>query len=153
MRFSEMLDRKAEEIEQPPLLPPGIYTVQWTQPAEQDSIDSQKTGKTYDRLTFVGQIVSAVEVDEDELAEFGNVQGTSVRYNFLFSTAEEDENKAAAQLNRLKGFLQQLGVFEEGMTLSEGLANAVGASCLVEIAHRIDGDSTYVEIKRTFADE
>jgi len=152
MRFSEMLDRKAEEIQRPPLLPVGIYRVQWTQPAEQDSIDSSKTGKTYDRLTFVGQVVEAVEVDENELAEFGNVQGTRVRHNYLFSTAEEDANATELRLTFLKEFLMDLGAFEDGMTLSEGLGNAVGTTCLVEIGHRIDGDSTYVDIKRTFAE-
>ena len=153
MRFTDMLDRKAEEIKAPPSLPAGMYLFQIKQHPDQDDLKG-KDGTPYDRLTFMTQVVAAEEVDEDALADYGNVVGAPMRYTFLFNTLEEETAKREGSLNRLKIFLTNCGCFEDGMTLSDALAASPGMQFRGEITHRLDpndSERVYSEIGRTYA--
>lgn len=150
MRFAEMLDRKAEEIKAPPLLPAGLYHIRCTGPAETDEVRG-KDGTIYDKVTFKLQVVGAIEVDEDALAEFGKVSGYNLRQDYLFNTDPEEEFRRAQTLNAMSNFLKALGTFEEGMTLQEGLVACAQGQAQAEVSHRADpNDSSrfYTEIKR-----
>lgn len=155
MRFSDALDRKLEEIKRPPNLPIGNYVWQVAKHPDQDTIESSKTGATWDRLTFTLSCVSAHDdVDEDELAAFGNVQGQQQRKVFLFTQDEDDAAAFERTRFNLKRFLGHLGIdIDDGkITLSEALADSVGAQCLGEVTHRPDPNDpeiVYSEVGRT----
>lgn len=152
MRFAEMLDRKAEEIKAPPLLPAGLYHVRCKAAAEQDEVNG-RDGGLFDKVTFRLEVITPIEVDEDALAEFGKVSGYPLRLEFMFDTAEDEVYKREQTLNRMKQFMENLGTFAEGMSLGEGLVSCAQGQCQAEIGHRPDkNDATkfYTEIKRTY---
>ncbi len=153
MRFSDMLDRKAEEIKAPPLLPPGTYEVFCKSFPDQDEHTAK--GVLYDRLTFSLSVVAPINVDEDELKEYGKVEGAPIKEAFYFTTVADEDRSREMTLNNLKAFLTALGAFEEGMTLQEGLAAAPGKSCYVDIGHRQDKenrDRFYLETQRYYSE-
>lgn len=153
MRFSDMVDRKAEDIKAPPALPAGSYIFQVKQHPDQDEIKG-KDGTNYDRLVFQCTVISAEEVDEDALADYGNVAGAPQRVTFMFNTEEGEDTKREGSLNRLKTFLTACGCFEEGMTVGEGLAASPGTQFRGEVTHRLDpndSERVFAEINRTYA--
>jgi hypothetical protein len=153
MRFTEMLDRKAEEIKQPPLAPAGTYLMRCKKHPEMAEVKG-KDGTLYDRVDFELSIVAPVEVDEDALAEFGKIEGYTLRRNFLFNTSPEEKTAQERTLNNIKIFLTNLGCFEEGMTLQEGFAGCAGRECIGEVTHRPDPNDPerfYAEVNRTYA--
>lgn len=152
MRFSDALDRKLEDIKRPPNLPVGHYVWQVQKHPDMDDIESSKTGMTYDRIVFQLSCISASDdVDEDELADFGNVQGQVQRKTFMFPTDEEEKASFERTMFNLRRFLGHLGV-DENLPLSEALANSVGQQCLGELTHRPDPNDpevVYAEVGKT----
>jgi hypothetical protein len=154
-RFTDMLDRKAEDIKRPPLLPVGQYLIQVKKQPEQEETTGND-GTLYDVLRFPCAVVEAVEVDSDELEEYGKVAGAPVRIDFLFNTDPDENAKREGSLNRLKNFLMHLQCFEEGQTVAEGLAASPGSQCMAELSHRPDPndpENFFLEVKRTYAPE
>lgn len=151
MRFAEMLDRKAEEIKAPPLLPAGLYHIRCTGPAESDEVRGGD-GTIYDKVTFKLQVVGPIEVDENALAEFGKVAGYNLRQDYLFNTHPDEHFKREQTLNAMATFMRALGTFEEGMTLKEGMTACAQGQCQAEVTHRQDAKDAsrfYTEIRRT----
>lgn len=152
MRFTEALDRKVEDIKRPPNPPVGHYIWQVTKHPDIDEIESKKNGQTYDRVTFTLQCVSpSDDVDSDELAEFGNVQGYTQRKVFLFPTDEGEKANYERTMFNLRRFLGHLGV-DESLELGGALAAAVNGQCLGELTHRPDANDPeiiYAEVGRT----
>lgn len=155
MKFTDALDRKAEEINRPPVLPKGHYTFQITKEPEIEDFESTKTGDTFDRVTFAMAAVEASDdVDEDELNAFGNVQGQQLRKTFLFNTTDGKDADFDRSMFNLKRFLCEHGGLDEGMTLEELLASCPGVQMLGEVNHRPDPNDPeiiYAEIGRTAA--
>jgi hypothetical protein len=152
-KFADLLDRKAEDIKQPPLLPAGIYLAMVSKYPEVSELRSDKG--QFERITFEMSVVSPHEVDEDAIAEFGTVQGIPFRMDFILNNGEDADAARAREgtLNRIKTFLTNLGVFSEGMSLGEGFQSAVSAACLVEIGHRADPNDAerfYLDPKRSY---
>lgn len=137
-KFADLLDRKAEDIKQPPLLPAGTYQAMVKKYPEVTELKSDKGA--FERLTFEMEVVAPYEVDADAIDEFGTVQGIPFRYDFIINNGEDADAARAREgtLNRIKTFLTNLGVFSEGMSLQEALVASVSAGCLVEIGHRPD---------------
>jgi hypothetical protein len=153
-KFSDLLDRKSEDIKQPPLLPAGLYLAMVEKYPEVSELRSDKG--QFERLTFAMKIISPHEVDEDAIAEFGTVQGYPIRHDFIINNGEDADAARGREgtLNRIKAFLTDLGAFSEGMTLQEGLVSSVSASCLIEVGHRPDPNDSerfYTEVKKTYA--
>lgn len=152
MRFSDALDRKLEEIKRPPNLPVGHYVWQISKHPEMDELDSQRTGTTFDRVTFQLTCLSATDdVDQDDLAAYGNVQGATQRKTFLFTRDESEKAAFDRSMFNLRRFLGHLGV-DENLPLSEALAASVGCQCLGELTHRPDPNDPeviYAEVGRT----
>ncbi len=155
-RFSDLLDRKAEDIERPPLLPIGIYSARITKPHSISEIKGKADpSKLYERLEFPCAIADAIEVDEEDLEAFGTVTNTPLQgINWLLDTDEEEINKREMTLFRIKTFLVGCGAMNDEDELGTGLANAVGCEFAVEIAHRPDPtnpDNTYLDVKKTMS--
>lgn len=153
MRFSDALDRKLEEINRPPNLPVGHYIWTISKHPETDELESQRTGKTFDRLTFNLTCVSASDdVDPDELEAYGNVAGAMNRKTFLFDTDPEEKAGFERSLFDVKRFLTNCGVDADSMGLSEALAASVGTQFLGELTHRPDPNDSeiiYTEVRKT----
>jgi len=152
MNFTESLNRKMEEVERPPLPPVGHYIMQVVSQPELDLIESARTGKEYDKVLFPVEVVSACDdVDQDELSEFGNVQGIRLRKEFLFSRAEEDKQSYARSEYQMRQFLaEHLGLDAE-MSFSEAFPASVGAQFIGELIHRPDPNDPeiiYAELGR-----
>lgn len=152
-RFSDMLNRRGEDIVQPPLLPAGIYLVLGKKHPEIAEYKSAKGG-VFDRITFEMTIMATVEVDADALSEFGKVEGQTVRKDFYYSTApDEDRSRAITEL-QIKQFLQAFGAWpDESMTMQEAMANFANSSAQLEVGHRPDAQDPsrfFLDIGRAF---
>lgn len=152
MKFTNALDRKLEEIKRPPVPPIGHYIWQVTKHPEIDEFESNKTGGTFERVTFQLAVAQAGDdVDTDDLAEYGNVQGFQSRKTFLFSNNEDDKANFERSMFNLRRFLGHLGV-SAGLALNEALAASVGQQVLGELTHRPDPNDpevVYAEVGKT----
>ena len=152
MNFSQALATKLEDIKRPPVMPVGNYTWMVTKHPELDAFESQKNGITYDRVTFMLSCVApSDDVDPDDLAEYGNVQGQVQRKVFMFANGDDNKANYDRTMFDLRRFLGHLGV-DESLALGEGLAASVNQQCLGELRHRPDPTNPeiiYAEIGRT----
>lgn len=153
MKFTDALDRSLENIKRPPNPPVGHYVMQVKKHPENSSFEARNSGKTFDRLEFTLVIVEAKDdVDPEELEEYGDPAGFALRKSFLFDN--DDDNAYEKSLYNLRRFLEQLGVQASGESLSEALAQSVGAQCIGELKHRADNEDAeviYAELGRTSA--
>ena len=156
MDFTSALTQNVDQFERPPIPPIGHYLTQVDKHPDQEDFTS-KEGKTFDRLTYILKIVSAGEdVDEDDLAAFGNVNGYILRKTFIFSRDEADKTSFDRSLFQLRQFLEHLGVETEDRPLNEALADSVGQACMTELKHRPDPrdvEIVYAEAGKTTAAE
>jgi len=153
MKFTDALDRSAEDIVRPPQLPLGHYLLQVKGPAEIESFTSKKTGDDFDRVEFALSCVEAQDdVDPDDLEAFGPVAGQTLRRTFLFNTTDGKEADFDRSMYNFKRFLvDHLGLPEEG-SMEELMASAPGMQCLGRVGHRPDPNDpeiVYAEIDRT----
>lgn len=149
MRFADALDRGMEDIKQPPNLPLGNYTFSVTKHPESDTIADGR----YEKLTFLMGCLSASEdVDPDDIAAYGAVNGTILRKDFLFPTAEDEGQSFERTLNNLKRFLEHCGVDVTLGPLKEAIAASVGAQVMCEVRHRPnpnDPEQVFQELGRS----
>lgn len=149
MRFADSLDRQVEDIVQPPNMPIGTYTFTVTKHPESEEIAQGR----FEKLTFLlGAISATDDVDADDLAAYGNVNGTILRKDFLFPTAEDEATSFDRTLNNVKRFLEHCGVDVSSGSLKEAIAASVGAQVLAEVRHRPnpnDESMVFQEIGRT----
>lgn len=154
-RFSDSLDRKAEEIQRPPTLPVGHYVFQVKEAPEIEEFESAKTGDTFERVQYLLTCIEASDdVDPDELNDYGNVQGATLRKTFLFNVSEGKEADYARSEFNLKRFLVEHCGCSEDQTIAELLNDAVGNQVMAEVTHRPDPNDpevVYAEIGRTTA--
>lgn len=147
--FDEYLDRKAEDIKAPPLLPPGTYL------AQVKSHPERKDTPEWEFLEFSLVVVEPDEVDEEELAGFGKVAGFPIRHSFGFSKKPDDERSRELSLNGLKTFLTSLGIeFEGSMSLGEAIAQSPGCQAVVKVSHRpdkADKSKVFLNVDATYA--
>lgn len=152
MKFSDALDRKLEEIQRPPVLPTGHYIWQVSKHPEIDEFESTRTGDTFERVTVQVSCVSASDdVDPDDLANYGSVQGATNRKTFLFTNNPEKKADFERAMFNLRRFLGHCGVSED-LAMNEALAASVGQQFLGELTHRADPNDPeviYAEIGRT----
>lgn len=154
--FADALNRSTETIKRPPPPPIGHYVMQVTKmPGAAEPMNSAKF--TGEKLTINVAIVSPLDdVDEDELADFGNPAGFPLRLDFIFNTAADEEMKFEQTLNRLKTFCVNCGIEEEGKNLGEMIAELPNTQFIGELKHRLDPndpESVFPEIGRTTAYE
>ncbi|HLP67270.1 MAG TPA: hypothetical protein VK181_07105 [Rhizobium sp.] len=149
-KFSDALDRSMDDIKRPPPLPVGNYIFRIAKVPE---APREIEGKTFEILKFPCQVVSAMDdVDPDDLAAFGKVEGAPISMDFIFNTDPNEERAYELTLNRLKEFLARAGV--EGATMKEQIARCANAQFIGEVAHRADqndANNVYPEIRKTAA--
>lgn len=152
MKFSDALDRKLEEIKRPPVLPLGHYVWQISKHPEIDEFESTRTGTTFERVTFnITCVQASDDVDTDDLANYGNVQGAQNRKTFLFSNNPDEKAAFERSMFNLRRFLDHCGV-DESLPLNEALAASVGQQFLGELTHRPDPNDPeiiYAEVGKT----
>lgn len=153
INFSDVLNKKIEDVERPPVVPIGDYRAKVSKVPEINQVTSSKTGDEFDVVEFQVKLVEAVEVDPDDLEAFGgDVAGVPpIRHSFMFNKG--DAAAFARSEFNLRRFLEEhLKVAAPTDTLKEALANSNQAEFLVTVGHRPDPndpENKYVDIKRT----
>jgi hypothetical protein len=153
MRFTDMLNATAEDIKKPPVPPAGTYLLKVKKVPEIGDFTAKKSGTEFKTITFLCAVVVAQEVDADALAEFGKIEGYTLRKQFMFSQDPEDVSNTMASEDRLKSFLITLGALADGMSINEALAASVGRDFVGEVTHRLNPenpDQPFAEIGRTY---
>ena len=151
MRFSDALNRRAEEIQRPANLPTGHYILS-VKKVDQSTVSDGK----WDVLEFQCTVVAASDdVDPDQLAEFGKVAGEPLRKRFMFTNDQSEARSFELSMLSRKRMLENLdiGFIDDGdMTVGEAIGEAIGAQFLGECIHRPDKqnpENIYTEIGKT----
>ncbi len=151
MDFKDALSTKIGEMERPPVIPIGLYLGTVKKVPDMGTAGQDK----YDTVDFTLAITQAIEVDEDDLAEYGNVVGQTIRHRFMFD--KEDEMKFARSLFNIRRFLEEhLQCAKPKDELKKALNDCVNHSCYVQIRHRpdpVDPEVTYTDVARTLPTE
>ncbi len=149
MNFTDTLNTPVNDIERPPLLPMGTY--RWMV-QKIPSTDTIADGR-FDVVDFSLKAIEAQpDVDEDELAAYGELNNTYQRHRFMFN--KEDEQNFNRSLFQLKQFMvNHLKVdVPENASLKEMMNDAVNCQCLGTVKWRADKNDPeiqYAEIGRT----
>lgn len=151
MRFSDALDRRAEQITRPAVLPRGHYSLA-VKKVDQGSVSDGK----WDTLEFQCSVIEAVDVDPDDLEAFGaSPAGEPLRKRFMFNTDPAEARAFEQTMVAVRRFLENCNIgfsADSDMTLGEGLAAVIGAQFLGECTHRADKqnpENVYTEIGKT----
>lgn len=152
LNFMDALDTNLADVERPPNLPIGNYIFMVTK-YELGERESDKG--SWDTLDFQCQIVApTADVDEDDLASYGDVTKRSLRHGFMFD--RNDKASFDKTMFYVRRFLEDhLRVDGAGkMTLKEALANCVNHQFMGTVKWRADardasGESKFDEIGRT----
>ena len=122
--FSDILNKKPSEQEPPKPLPAGIYNMTVV------SFENTTRGEKQTPVCLIHlQPVEAVEVDDDEMTEFGDLsEGKMTAQMWL----------TEASLYRFTEFLEQCGLdVDSYTTFSEALNDLPGCTVQVEVSHRV----------------
>lgn len=150
--FADIANKKANEVEKPPLPPIGNYIMM----VVADPAYSKKTSEkgTFEIWDFNFQGVTALDdVDLDELRKFGGAKGVRVRRSFIFNTDPNEEaafQRAEYEMTRF--MVDHLKAGPESNSLTQLLGSCKGKQCQVEVGHRPDTrnpDNFYPDIKST----
>lgn len=146
MDFASALNTKVSDVEKPPVLPQGTYI--WS--VNKIPTLSRTNSGEWDIVEFQIVPVSAEsDVDEDDLASFGNLKSGMNRLSFMFPTDPTKESDAKRSLYRLRTFLLKTLRVEadDDATIKEMLDASVNHQFLASATWRIDGEDTYVDVK------
>lgn len=152
-RFADIANKKAADVEKPPLPPIGKYVMMCI---NDPTITERHSDKgDFEIVDFKLQGVTALDdVDLDELAKFGGAKGVVVTHSFVFNTDPEEEANFQRTEYNLKQFLvETLQAGGLDMSLTQLLGNAKGKQLEAEIGHRPDGrpgreNDIYPDIKK-----
>lgn len=130
--FASILNKKAEDIEKPPLPPQGTYRFSITKVPE----SSESASGEWDMLNVLCRAVEAMDnVDLDDYK--GEVTGIMLRKSFLFN--KNDEAEFAKTEYQVRQFLENhVGVLEGDMSIGEALNACKGAEFLGDVSWRED---------------
>ena len=145
MNFSDMLDKRAADVEVPLDLPRGTYI--WA--VSKIPTASQTASGEWNIVEFPIKSVSAEDdVDPDEIEEFGNVSGQPSRISFMFPTDPDKENDFRKTENRMKAFMiDTLRAGDDEMTLKELMAASVNCQFMGIASYKVQGENSYLEVK------
>lgn len=132
MDFLEALNVNVTDIEKPLDPPQGTYV--WMV-SKVPSTSRTQSGE-WDIIEFPIKAVSAeADVDEDQLAAYGEVSNIFNRVSFMAPTDPDKDNDRKKTLHNIRRFLERtLRVdLEEGMTLRQMLDNSVNHQFLGQL--------------------
>lgn len=130
--FASILNKKAADIEKPPLPPQGTYRFRVTAVPESKETASGE----YDILTFNAQAVEAMDnVDMDDYK--GEVSGIRLRKAFLFNKNDEVAFQQT-EYNLRRFLVDHLQVLDDNTSISEALNAAKNAEFLGDVTWRAD---------------
>lgn len=134
--FRDIGAKKAEDIARPPLPPPGAYLWKITKPAEIRDVRSGQQEWEAVEFSIQAQAPTA-DVDTMALSEYGAVNKIFNRVSFMFD--KNDKTAFETTEYQLKRFLQDhVKCWQDGMSLSEAMAAAVGREFLGTIVWKAD---------------
>lgn len=121
LRFSEVANKKLDDIERPPLPPVGEYIFLVTKiPTITEGVKDQ-----WDVVEYQVKAISALEsVDPDAIAAYGNVTGITNRVSFMFDITDPAKF-AQAEYNHKRFLQEHLKCSDESMGLKEAMNAAV----------------------------
>lgn len=129
--FGEILNKKATEVEKPPIPPQGTYRFTVTKVPEA----TESSSGEWDILNFQCQAVEPMDnVDMDDYN--GEVSGIRLRKSFLFNKNDEVEFQRT-EYNLRTFLVNHLGL-DEDLSLSELLNESKGAEFLGDVTWRED---------------
>lgn len=145
--FSDMLDQKAAEAEKPKTVPVGDYNLKILK-----APTFRADHEDYEFLEFWCRPIQAVEVDEDDLADFGSLDNALLKKSFVFN--KNDKNAFLQTQEQLQRFLiQHCAAGDDSMTNKELLDGCVGCEFKGEVTaqpDKKDPETIRVEIKKTW---
>ncbi len=144
--FADILNKKADDIEKPPLPPQGTYRFEITKVPEFKEVG----GGDWDMLIFQCKAVEAMDnVDVDDYK--GDIANIRLSKTFLFN--RNDEAEFAKTEYSVRTFLENhLGVLTGDTSMGEALNESKGAQFLGDVKWRADNRSEgefQAEIGRT----
>lgn len=137
--FAALLDKKADDVEQPKTLPMGTFN--WA--ILEHRFDESAKKKTPFIEFTVSPRGALEDVDEDLLAECTNWQDKKMRLTFYLT----DDS-----LYRLKEFMEHCGIDLTGRTIAEGIPETQGAMFNGYVTHEPsmnDPEKVYANITKT----
>lgn len=143
--FASVLDEPAAEAKRPPTIPRGYY-VTAVQPGYRIDKSSEKQTEFVEytlKVLSVWEKDGIPQVDEDELAEFGDVTGQLIRVTFWMT----DKSKY-----RLKEFFEHCGLeVEPGMSFAQLIPEVVGCQVIAAVAHEParTGEGVFARVRST----
>ena len=133
-RLAQALATKREEIERPSVLPLGSY--EWEVTGQYETRETDE----WEMLFVPVKCVSPCDdVDEDELREFGKVEGIRNSASFFFPKDESDKNGFDNAVFQAERFVEACGLEKEGdESLEEALARLTGCRFMAPVTHAQD---------------
>lgn len=134
INFADALELEASEVTRPPVLPEGVYRARVTGPGVIGTNDriGQRDGSIHDSVTFNCQPLEAIAVNEDDLAEYGDISGGFFRVEF---TGKQGD---AADQSRMRWGIVKFLTKDCGMesaSLRELIDSARGSEFQVTLTH------------------
>ncbi len=141
--FQDILNKNADDIHPPPVLPEGSYHTVLIGLPEQGESSKKKTPQ----LKFLHKIIAPLDdVDPDQITEFEadgeTIAGQEVE-NIHYVTRKTE--------NMMKEFLINCGIDMAGKSLAEGIDESPNAEVIVFMKHEQseDGKRTYSKVRYT----
>lgn len=137
--FSKILGKQAAAIEKPKPYPVGTYIALNPKLPDFSAIGKKETPGAVFGLTL---IAPTEDVDLDQLKEYGDIKGKTIRHTMYLSEATEYRTK-----EELKN---SFGIDEEGKTLGQMFNETINKQVYVTIRHRPsdDGQEIYAEVEK-----
>jgi hypothetical protein len=134
LNFADIANKKLDELEKPKNPPVGTYVVV----CNKVPVLGTLPGDEWDTVDFPMKVIAATEdVDQDAIAEFGDVTKIYLRHRFMISKTDENEfNKGVDQVRRFCE--EHVKSATPDMSLSEAMNSVVNQQVLASVVWKAD---------------
>lgn len=150
MNFMDALNTRVGDIEKPKLMPVGTYIWAVNKPHKEST---SKDGKWFTiEVPVVPKMPydAAEDVDQDDLAAYGNLAGAPNSIRFMLDTTGGENDLEKFKYNLKRFLLDTLRVEgDDDSTIKELLAKGIGAEFVAQATHRHvpERDETFCDVK------